>query len=281
MRHGHRVRYLPEGSVARRVFRLFVVAFDADLAQTLVDGDVSSVEMFVESGVGAGKALALETEFDSVLLATGADIAGLEQFAFLGSASLAGRVGQVAEKCAEFRILRENRFVEHGFETSGIDVEVAQRVPETVGMAADVAVGESETFSAMQSAGGNAFQYGCPVGFFHVVVVVCGCVCCVSAVGRFGGFVRRRTRRERNSRHMRPMTGIDCGGSGHFGSENGSAEADGLISVSVPFVCRLFRRQGGIPPTLRIRVSGRGGSPARAACCFPERFSGRRIPSLS
>ena len=123
--------------------------------------------MLVETGAGTGKAVALEAEFHSAFLAASADVAGFEQFASFGPASLAGRAGQIGQEGLEIGVSGEGRFVEHGFETSGIDVEIAQCLPETVGVTMDVSVGECETFAAVQPAGGDTFQDEFQVGFFH------------------------------------------------------------------------------------------------------------------
>ena len=114
--------------------------------------------MFVETGVRAREPFALETEFDASFFAAGTDVATFEQFAFFSPASLTGSSGQIGQKCVEIRIFRECGFVEHLFETSGVNMEIAQRLPEPFAVEADVAVGECETFSAMQAAGRDAFQ---------------------------------------------------------------------------------------------------------------------------
>ena len=82
--------------------------------------------MLVETSVFTGEAAALETIINLFLLAAYTYIAGFKQLAFLLSASLTSRYGQVIQKLLKVRILCKDGFVKQVHKTLCVHIKIAQ-----------------------------------------------------------------------------------------------------------------------------------------------------------
>ena len=142
--------------MAGKVFDFVVVAFYALLAHAMVDRHEASVEVFVEPGMRAGKFVATETVVDTPPAAARADFTSAEKSTWFLAAAAASVRGEVIEESFEIRILLEQGFFEHPGETFRIDVESSQCRSQFPTQPTNLPVGESEAFSAVQSARSEA-----------------------------------------------------------------------------------------------------------------------------
>ena len=115
--------------------------------------------MFVEPGLFAREGGALKTKVDTFPTITIPDIAAFEQGTCLFPAAVAFRLREVTQHRFERLIIFEDRFVEHGDETLGVDIEVTQAFSKFTAVFLYLASVEGKAAPTVKSAGGDMFLY--------------------------------------------------------------------------------------------------------------------------